>query len=131
MEFLYLSSQDSSMEHPSNTWYDFIVDLPRRLNLLQTWGCALLELDCYPQLETDIFVYCDILNYSYIDNSLAPVLRKITRIPSVFTFPYFVSIKNNLIERIGIYIRAVHTGEKPLETVNKTVCTLGLRQCHG
>ena len=128
MIYQFLSSTDSSKTFPGNIWYDFTIDLPGILEVDQSWECALLNINCVPQVQGQFIVFTDIVKQSYIRNTKGSVLRVVHYFDSDFALPYYIPIDRSDISQIRIYIRDLETGEIPSERVSLLTCTLGFRK---
>ena len=128
MIYQFLSSTDSSVNYPGNVWYDFSIDLPRVLEVDESWECALLDIKCIPEIRSDFIVFSDIVKQSYIGNTSASVLRVVHSWDSVFALPYYIPVARTAISHVRIYIRDLETGNIPSESVSRLTCTLGYRK---
>ena len=126
MQYLFLDSEDSKSMHADNTAFDFVIELPQDLNLVGYWDCALTEIS-YSQPTTDLYIYCNIINYSYENDSYKPILR-IVNGSDIFEKLYFIPITQQSIPRIHIYIRDKQ-GNTPSDSGQELRCTLALK--HG
>ena len=103
--FIYLSSTDSPEFYPQNEPYEFTVELPENLNLEGNWHCALLSFS--QPVSDDVTIFCDILDYSFIQNTYKPVLHQISEQDIYFSdFPnlHYMKVKDSSIKRIKISI---------------------------
>ena len=106
--YLFLSSDDSKNYHPDNVAHSFTVELPERVNLDGNWMIALCDIYTEDLITETLYLYSDICDYSYIKNSLEPVLRMI--FPSnnhgqYFSEKYYIPIRAKTLGRIKVYIR--------------------------
>ena len=109
--YLYLSSQDSILQHPGNKPHDFIVELGEPLVLEGQWEVAVLEIN--PQLNAKGIKYallmCDFCETSLVAGEWQPLLRKVTlnkRIVKPFCPPYYVEIPQRRLERVRLYLKS-------------------------
>ena len=122
MIYQFLSSRDSLDSYPNNVWYDFTIDLPG------TWECALLDINCVPQIQSQFIVYADIVKQSFIRDTTASVLRVVHFLDSDFTLLYYIPVNRGGITQLRISIRDLETGQVPTESVSLLTCTLGYRK---
>ena len=125
MIHLYLSSLDSLSAFPDNLWYDFTVLLPKPLDLQGVYSCALLEIDFDKKLNKDVYLFCDMCEYSYLRDGYQPILRVIQK-TSVFTKLIYIPVKTSRINTIRIYIRD-EEGQVPSLNVKSCRCTISLK----
>jgi hypothetical protein len=129
MKYLYLDSEDSKDSHPQNKPFDFTVEMPTPLELEGNWSCALAEIYFTREaLTQDLYVYCDLCDYNYVNQQYSPILRIINSGDEIFDKCFYVPLVNKLISRIRIYIKT-KSGEKPSVSIQKLRCTLQLK--HG
>ena len=104
---MFISSKDSLSFHPNNKGNNFTVELSERVNLDGDWEIGLC--DFYHNLEVNkiLYVFCDLCDYSYIGNSLEPIIRRIypnsTSTDFQFSSNYYINVKNKAINRIKVY----------------------------
>jgi hypothetical protein len=111
--YLFLSSKDSIQAHPNNTYCNMKIDLPTPISLPESdehyWTVALLEISItdITKIPTSTVVLCDLLEASYIRDSLRPVLRIIAKDSigkgSLF-IPYYHRINRETVSTISIDI---------------------------
>ena len=129
--YLFLSSRDSMDQHPSNASTDFTVELPKAYHFQGDWEIALKELECRVA-EDLIYVLSDITAESYVNGTLAPVLRSVRREKkrdALFTFtdPYYLPVRPDQLSRVRMFIRGRTL--QPIKTDTTVVyCTLHLRR---
>ena len=134
MSYHFLSSRDSLNTYPANIWYDFSIDLPRTMEVDESWECALLDINCVPQIQRQFIVYADVVKQSFIRNTTASVLRVVHFSDSDFQLPHYIPVNRSGIGQLRIYIRDLETGQIPTESVSHLTCTLGYckrKQKHG
>lgn len=93
---------DSTILHPSNSSYDFIIELPRAI--IGKYQCALMEFSCQESMTEDLYIYSDLCQPELVHDSLLPLLRIVTETGEVNT-PYYKDITRQHIQRVHIYIR--------------------------
>ena len=107
--FIFLTSEDSLLYHQDNVPSNFIVELEERLQLTGDWEVGICDFFCSENIPEKCYIFSDIVDYSYIRNSLEPILRTI--MPSISTsgyiFPkiFYFPIKVNSLNRIRVYIK--------------------------
>lgn len=78
--YLYLSSQDSLDVRKNNNPSDFWIQFPKTYSLEGQWVCALKQIsftcDFKPKSRR-LYLCCNIVEESYVRNTLFPVLRNI------------------------------------------------------
>ena len=125
--YLFLDSNDSKSSHPQNSAFDFIVELPRPLNLQGEWKCALVEIAYSASVDEDLYVFCDICEYSYIDDGYKPILR-IVNGSDIFDKLIYIPITVPTAARIHMYIKD-RKGNIPSVDITSLRCTLHIK--HG
>lgn len=97
--YLFLSSEDLA---PNSTPYHFSVILDDDLDLSKgQYKCALKEIYFKSDTVERIFIFCDIIEYSYLRGAKHPILRS-TISPTKYTNPLFFNIKQNTVSAITI-----------------------------
>ena len=97
--FIFLSSEDSLSYHPDNTPSNFIVELKESLQIIGEWEVGICDFFCSETISQKYYIFTDIVDYSYVRNSLEPILRTLMPsnasssnfCPIIFYFP----IKDN------------------------------------
>ena len=130
--YLFLCSEDSKEMHHNNNSSDFIVELPFPYNLDGKWECSLIDLIFFPPGPNlaKYYIFCDICVDSYVKNNSLPCLRVVGyRGGSHRTFsnPFYVSVKQQIIQRVHVYIRDSDSCSVSF-TKGYTCCTLHLRK---
>ena len=125
--YLFLNSNDSKSLHPDNKPFNFTVELPTPLELRGDWKCALAEISYPKSIRRELYVYCDICEYSYIADGYKPILR-IVKSGDIYNQLFYQPITTSLVSRIKIYIKD-ETGIEPSVDVESLRCTLKLK--HG
>ena len=92
---------------------------------MENLECALVDITFTDFLTEDIYVCCDICEYSYINNSYKPLLR-IVNGTEIFQNLYFFPVINQSVKRMHVYLRN-KDGKLPSINVDRLRCTLALR----
>ena len=137
--YLFLSSDDSLKIHENNRATDFIVSLPAPLYLDRDsgWECGLCDMsittgDKNPVSQgARLDVYCDLIETSYKQGSMLPILRAtqlrgVKNNVALFNPTYYMKISHERIDSIHVYLR-LDTGIVPSFENGITKCTLHLR----
>ena len=129
--YLFLNSADSAEQHPDNTCTDFTVELPRTYLFDGVWECCLKEVAT--DIDEDFFYVCtNICQESYVENTLFPVLRAVTRPRSKTRFysfedPFYLKLSVDAVNRVRIFIRG--RGLRPISSPGSSFrCTLHIRK---
>ena len=123
--YLFLSSNDSKIFHPHNSPFNFTIELPKTLDLQGNWKCALAEIFYSESLDQDLFVYCDICEYSYIDDGYKPILRVVNG-SDIYDTLFYQPITTQFVNRIHIYIKD-EAGNQPSVDIKHLRCTLKIK----
>jgi hypothetical protein len=111
--YLFLASDDSLLTHVNKTAGDFIVELPRRYRLDDSWECAISEITFVSEFEqlTDRMYACtDVMDDSYVRGTTLPVLRSIdidtdTKVDLSFNPLCYIKVQTDELRRIRIFIK--------------------------
>ena len=122
MELLYTSSTDSLEYHPTNSTWDFTIELPK--TLFGSWKCALADIT-YGGYSGSVYVFTDICKQSYIKDTTLPVLRRVSQSGEVNNLNYITVTRRN-IQRVRIYIRDTNLNTLPSSS-DPVHCTLVLK----
>ena len=98
--FIFLSSKDSLSYHQDNTPSNFIVELKERLQIIGEWEVGICDFFCSETISQKCYIFSDIVDYSYVRNSLEPILHTLMPLnasstyffPKIFYFPIFSNI---------------------------------------
>ena len=120
-KFIFLNSTDSENLFPDNNSFDFTVDLER--NITGRFLIALTDFDCENFTEP-LFIFSDIINTSYINNSYSPVLKLVTKTGEQTNLQYHQTSRNS-IQRIRIYIKDNRLNT-PSTNIGRVSCVLKL-----
>ncbi len=123
--FLFLSSEDCLDTHPENNAWDFTVDFPKLLHTSGKWECALIEIECDSTTHEDLYVLCDICEYSSVNSRFLPLLR-IVNSKGCYHIPYFMGVSRSVVSQLTIYIRNKQL-QTPAFRPKSLRCTLQLR----
>lgn len=119
MKYLYLSSIDSKLDHPSNTGSDFTVEL--RQTLAGIYGCALGEIS-YSSSSEELYVYCDLIEVNQILDTSLPILRIVKGSGELHNL-YFIRTARSDVQRVRITIRT-REGAVPVSDLGDVRCTI-------
>ena len=122
MEVLYVSSTDSMEYHPTNTSWDFTIELPK--TLFGSWKCALADIS-YSDYSGAVYVLADICKQSYVKDTTLPVLRRVSNSGEIKNLNYITVTRRN-IQRVRIFIRDANLNTLP-PTSETVYCTLLLK----
>ena len=129
--YLFLSSNDSLDYYTGNNPASFTVRLPESANLEGNWACALRDFQCHPQTSSDLYVFCDVIQDSYVRDRKLPILQHIPRqenggsvVQNYDTSICFRVTRPNL-NSVSIYIKDA-TMKTPSFKAEPTTCTLHL-----
>lgn len=127
--YLFLSSADSTRYHPTNTFYDFIVELGREYDLREEqnfrrdkWSMALVEISLesdglIQRLPEDVIVLCDLASPSFIQGTERSVLSLIQSMSdkqfASLHHPYYIGVNKLCFSRLRIEL--VGRSLKPLD----------------
>ena len=107
--YLFISSADSMIYHPDNKPHSFVVELGERLNLTGRWMVALSDLNLNVASTETLYIFCDICDISYFQNSMKPILRMIypteTSKSINFSKRCYIPVAQKNFTRLQIYIR--------------------------
>ena len=127
--FLFLSSEDSKAYFPQNNPGQFSVALPDVLYLDGTWTCALRDIQCWPSTSSDLYVFCDAVEDSYVRDRKLPILQRIPQSDTgshvIETYDSTIQFKvsRSVINTLTLYIR--DSTMKPVSfKTGATYCTL-------
>lgn len=113
--YLFISSQDSTDIRKNNVPSDFSIQFPKPYKLEGNWVCALKEihisLDFKPK-SSRLYLCCDLLEDSYVGNTLAPVLRNVEiqsrykKFKSTeYNDPAYIKVKASFFQSVRFYLR--------------------------
>ena len=134
--YMFLSSQDSLEYFPENKAHRFGIKLPGVMHLEGRWKCALTELVYFPQFTgerpKELYVCCDLVQDSYVADSMLPVMRKVA-VPTAIstktslTFPqnYYFPVSRKEIQYINLFVKD-HGLKDPSFAQEPLSCTLHL-----
>ena len=119
--FIYLNSEDSKTIFPENNSFDFTVDLSKILT--GRFLIALADFNCENFTEP-LFVFCDIVNTSFMFDQYLPVLRRVYKNGEVQNLQYHRASRNS-IQRVRVYIRDQQLNT-PTTSIGRVTCLLKL-----
>ena len=124
---LFVSSADSKSYFPQNCPSDFSIQLREIIHLEGDWTCSLRAIKCVTTTDTDLYVFCDLLEESYVHDTKLPILQYVPgkqgKVVRDFDCNTSQRLISNNISTIRIYIRDFHFKKAPL-TGERTTCTL-------
>ena len=138
---LYLSSKDSvKLQGQDNTWSDFLITLPTPLYIDRedNWEIGLCDMSIEDSKRQQvskaerIVVYCNLVETSYISDSLQPVLRSVQfrgvkNTVKEFDHVYYIGLTHEMVDSVHIYLR-LSDDTIPSLNAGTTKCTLHLRR---
>lgn len=124
MIHLNLASNNSRRFHEDNVWYDFTTELPQAVE--GKFTCALLEFSSQSSMVEDLYVFCDLCEPEYVQDSVLPLLRIVSE-PGEVSIPYFKPVSRQVIQRVHITIRNQNL-EVPSNSIGPVRITLGLER---
>ena len=117
--YLFIGSSDSTDIHSENNSCEFIIELPRHINLEGNWTCAILECDIGPDTwEEELYISCDLIQNSCVHGKLAPVLAVVNKTTS-FTNPFYIPVSKDNVYRMRIQLltkEGRHPENKPIDS---------------
>ena len=131
--YFFLSSDDSKNYHPENSPHSFTIELPERLELNGNWEVSLSDINIKDTFDTTLYIYSDVGEYSYVNNSMEPILRVIypsSYTKRVFSTRYYIPVRSKNLGRISVYIRD-RNGSIPQNFLKNIELTLHLRKNYG
>ena len=132
--FLFLKSNDSSGYFPSNSPGYFTVQLPEAIYFDDgIWYCALRAITCKLVVPADLYIFCDLIQHSYVLDRKLPILQNIpkqsmeqgTRIVENYDSTLCFRITRSIVSNITLYIRDENLAV-PSFGSDPTTCTLQL-----
>ena len=126
--YLFLASDDSSDFYPLNTPGHFSIKLPETMHMDGSWMCALRDLQCKTTNPTDLLLFCDAIDDSYIRERKLPVLQRIpstldSRAVRSFDSSVCFRVTRHAMNVITVYITDGGLKETSF-TEEPTYCTL-------
>ena len=91
--------------HQDNGPSNFIVELKERLQLTGDWEIGMCDFFCSETISEKCYIFSDIVDYSYIRNSLEPILHTLMRLNSSSSYIFYFPIKVNSLNRIRVYVK--------------------------
>jgi hypothetical protein len=125
--YLFLSRDDSVETYPENNSWDFTVTLPKTIDLVGSWMCALTEISYSNKLKgKELYVFCDLCEGTYAQGRILPLLRIVNK-SGTFTHLYDMRMSRSQISQVKIYIRGGDLRVPPFSSESLR-CTLRLRK---
>jgi hypothetical protein len=129
--YLFLDSRDSQSVHPNNTASEFTVELPRNYDLRGDWECALVEIRCRSNSTSRIYVCSDIVQDSYIGNTLLSALRTVELrakkiVDLTFSNPFYINVQTRELSRVSVFIRDREL--EPYRLTGSLYCSIHFRR---
>ena len=130
--YLHLTSNDSASYYPTNSPFDFTVNLPTVLPLeggRDRWKIALTDFKLVGRKwnRRDLYVYCDLASHdTYVSDCYRPLLRIVDKSGEIKR-PSYTSVSRENVRRIRVYIRdkRERMPDIPAESVR---CTIHLKR---
>ena len=96
--YFFLSSIDSLNFHPNNKAFNFTVEVPERTVLTGDWKVGICDFYASTVTNETLYLFADIVDYSYVRNSMQGVLRLLPPTNSnkyqLFNKVYYLPVKN-------------------------------------
>lgn len=128
--YLYLCSDDNKDIHPENSWDDFIVELPKNLELEKDkWEVALVNVFYKPAnlIKGQLFyVFANICDYSIARSTTQQILGTFSQRGELAN-PSYIGVISSLIKTIRISVRNEDFAVDQSESI-KLFCTLHFRR---
>ena len=129
-EFFYIfaNSKDSTSYFPNNDAVDFSLQLPETIHLKGVWTCSLRNIRCTTTPNTDLYVFCDAVEESYVRNTKLPILQMVHseedgNIVCHFDGSICMKVTRTELNTLRIYIKTF-TQHKPSFISEPLTCTL-------
>ena len=120
--YIFLSSDDSVLNHPENTTCEFVSELPRMITVPGRWKCALTECDIGNNTTEALYVYCVIIQSSCVHSKQLPILTILNK-SGIRLNPYYIPLCSDYFFRVRIQL-LTKLGKEP--TIKPSRCTLVL-----
>ena len=136
--YLFLSSQDSLDVRKNKSSSDFYIKLPKTYSLEGQWLCALKQVsftsDFKPKTTRRLYLCSDIVEESYVRNTLVPIVRNIEiynkskkYLTEYFDNDIYLPVNVTHLMSIRVYLR--DSDVQPVEfDSNDLHCLLHLKQ---
>ena len=102
--FMHIKWNDSIDLHPSNKPNEFIVDLPKTLQLEDDWETALTDIKIKSANKSSFYLFTDFCEESCLKGTLYPVLHRVDQKETQYCFPYFVKVNKTELRSIKFTI---------------------------
>jgi hypothetical protein len=119
--YIYVSSEDSALLYPDNSWNDFTVELPNPIHLTEAggpWEMCVMQYLLYASKTTSknrksvnpLYILCDSVECSVVGSKEQKVLtvvqtREDLRKLRTPTNPRYVRILGDRLSQIRLYLR--------------------------
>ena len=131
--FIFMKSTDSLNYFPSNTNHHFTVELPEAVYLdgNDVWYCALRHFTCELTSPMALYVYCDLVQQSFVLDRRLPIIQYIpkytreTRVTETYDSSMAFKVTRSTITNITVYIKD-EKFKHPSFTDEPSTCTLHL-----
>lgn len=143
---IFISSTNAEDKYPDNEWYDFTISLPTDLyfSRQERWEMALMQIiivrDTSKKLETQmkkqynepIYLMCDALESSIVNQSWEPVLGTTSlndcyNAMTYFEKPYYVKLCKERLSDVRLYLKMGNRQLLPFQEAT-TWCALHIRK---
>jgi hypothetical protein len=124
--YVYCTSADSKERFPENAFFDYKVQLGRRMHLEGDWSCGLIEFRFATTVSEPCYVCCDAVTESSVGEYFIPVLRQLYAQKVVFSNIHYLPVKVKDFDTLHIFIRKsaneAHAGRPNKQ--KQSYCTL-------
>ena len=135
--YFFISSQDSVNVSKNNDPSDFWIQLPKPYTLEGDWVCSVQELSLtldFKPKSTRLYLCCDLVEDSYVFNSLLPVLRNVEvhtlykkYKTKEYLHPTYIKVKSKNFQKIRLYL--VDQQLKPVQFMSNDLhCVIHLKK---
>ena len=111
----YITLTNNIRTQPTNNGSNFIVDLPKQINLEDDWYVALVEITIIHGNEENyykngLFVYCSLIRSVMVGDILVPLLRRFVPTSSnpiheTMDHLMYIDVSSAIINKVEIQIR--------------------------
>ena len=129
--FIFLKSTDSLNYYPFNAPQSFTVQLPETINLGDNvWFCTLRSLTCELTAPKALYVYCDLVEQSYVLDRKLPIIQYIPkykegRVIESYDSSVRFKVTRSAVASITVYVKDDQF-QNPSFTNEPLTCTLHL-----
>ena len=100
--YFYINYYDAKLY--VNTQYDYIIEFPRTFSLEGDWVCALVESSLKHDLESELYLYCDVVDNTMVHGKNLPLVRTFQK-SEKYTNPFYIPVTTSRINRIRFTIK--------------------------